>query len=63
MSDELACPLCGFHFVPDVEVCAGCPLRPRCDVACCPHCRYTFPRSSRFASGLLRFLTAAWRRA
>ena len=41
------CPLCGGRFTHGEEVCSGCPLAAGCDVVQCPHCRYSFPRSSR----------------
>ena len=40
------CPLCGGRFTHGEQVCSACPLKPGCDIACCPHCGYQFPRTS-----------------
>lgn len=49
------CPLCGGRFTHGGQVCASCPLAAGCDLVQCPHCRYTFPRSSRIADLVRRW--------
>jgi hypothetical protein len=48
------CPLCGKRFIRGERACAPCPLSGGCDIVCCPHCGYTFPRSSRIVSWIGR---------
>ena len=48
------CALCGFRFTHGDEVCGCCPLAAGCDIVKCPHCGYSFPRSSRIAGWVQR---------
>jgi Fe2+ transport system protein FeoA len=55
---RVRCGLCGHEFEPVTLAChAECPLGPRCNLICCPHCGYQVVDESRSrAAGLLRRL-------
>jgi hypothetical protein len=41
MSTALACPMCGFTYVPEAHAsCNGCPIQKGCHMVCCPACGY-----------------------
>ncbi len=41
MSTSLACPMCGFHYIPEAHAsCDGCPIQKGCTMVCCPSCGY-----------------------
>lgn len=48
------CPLCGARFTHGLQACPSCPLSAGCTLVTCPHCEYSFPRTSRLAGWLRR---------
>ncbi len=50
----LECPLCSLQFACGEEVCASCPLNAGCDIARCPRCGYSFPRTSQIVEWVKR---------
>jgi hypothetical protein len=41
MKRTLTCALCGHIFDPQAQPgCRSCPLRPNCNLVCCPACGY-----------------------
>jgi uncharacterized C2H2 Zn-finger protein len=57
--ETIRCALCGASFRQGVLACGGCPFARGCELVCCPHCGYSFPRSST----VLRWLGRALGRA
>jgi hypothetical protein len=55
---EYRCPLCGRTFVGDQAGCSRfCPLSRGCNLICCPHCGYSFPKESRIYNFFKRLFT------
>ncbi|MBI1953213.1 MAG: hypothetical protein HYS41_03730 [Candidatus Omnitrophica bacterium] len=48
MTPPLTCPLCGYSFerLDQETVCRRCPLALRCNLLCCPRCRYEWAGES-----------------
>jgi hypothetical protein len=39
--DLITCSLCGHSFRPSEHpACPSCPLKPRCQLVCCPNCGF-----------------------
>jgi hypothetical protein len=54
-----ACPLCGMRFTHGGHGCSACPLNFGCEIVCCPHCGYQFPRASTLVDWARRWLHPA----
>jgi hypothetical protein len=53
------CPLCGGRFTHGLQACPSCPIHAGCTLVTCPHCEYSFPRTSRLAEWIRRLFGRA----